>query len=163
MNWTLRNTFQWNFNQSTKLFIHENAFKNIVYEMAAILPRGDELNVHERCTINLNLTSACISFVQAMNNRALHILSLADMFVCYIHFLIQNSKWKTMEILLCSEVNSQNFCWWDICKKCGDVQMAGTRQFVIIEKNFTRFSDFCSFTMYSMQHAVDPYMLTRWS
>ena len=34
------NKFQWNFNQSTKLFIHENASDNIVCEMAAILSRG---------------------------------------------------------------------------------------------------------------------------
>ena len=35
---------QWNFNQSAKHFINENASENIVCEMAAILPRGgDEL------------------------------------------------------------------------------------------------------------------------
>ena len=34
---------QWNFNQNTKLFIHENAFQNIVYKMAAICPGRDEL------------------------------------------------------------------------------------------------------------------------
>ena len=33
------NKHQWNFNQNTKLFIHENASKNIVCEMAAILSR----------------------------------------------------------------------------------------------------------------------------
>ena len=39
VNWTLRNKFQWNFNQNTKLFIHENASQNIVCEIMAILPR----------------------------------------------------------------------------------------------------------------------------
>ena len=34
------NKFQWNFNQNTKLFIHENASENVVCEMAAILSRG---------------------------------------------------------------------------------------------------------------------------
>ena len=43
VNCTLRNKFQWNFNQNTKLFIHENACENIVCEMAAILSRGNEL------------------------------------------------------------------------------------------------------------------------
>ena len=38
--WTLRNKLQWNFNQNTKLFIHENASENIVCKMAAILSRG---------------------------------------------------------------------------------------------------------------------------
>ena len=39
------NKLQWNSNQNTKLFIRENAYENIVCEMAAILSRGDELNV----------------------------------------------------------------------------------------------------------------------
>ena len=43
VNCTIRNKFQWNFNQNTKLFIPENAFENIVCEKAAILSRGDEL------------------------------------------------------------------------------------------------------------------------
>ena len=40
VNWTLINTLQLNFNQITKLFIHDNAFQNIVCEMAAILFNG---------------------------------------------------------------------------------------------------------------------------
>ena len=40
VNWTLRNKRQWNFNQNTKLFIHENASENIIFEMAAILSWG---------------------------------------------------------------------------------------------------------------------------
>ena len=43
VNWTLRNELQWNFNQNTKLFIHENASENIVCEMGAILSREDAL------------------------------------------------------------------------------------------------------------------------
>ena len=43
VNWTLRNKIQWNLNQNSKLFFHEHASQNIVCEMAAILPRGDEL------------------------------------------------------------------------------------------------------------------------
>ena len=39
VNWTLRNKLQWNFNQDTKLFIHENASEYIVCEMVAILTR----------------------------------------------------------------------------------------------------------------------------
>ena len=43
VNWTLRNKLQWNLNQNTKLFIHENASENIICEMLPILSRGDEL------------------------------------------------------------------------------------------------------------------------
>ena len=40
VNWTLRNKLQWNSNQNTKLFVHENACENVVWEMAAILSWG---------------------------------------------------------------------------------------------------------------------------
>ena len=42
--WTLRNTLQRISNQNAKLFIHENAFANVVGEMAAILSRGRWVN-----------------------------------------------------------------------------------------------------------------------
>ena len=38
------NKLQWNFNQNTKLFIHENASEKIVCEMVAILSRGRWVN-----------------------------------------------------------------------------------------------------------------------
>ena len=37
VNWSLRNKLQWNLNWNTKLFIHGNAFENVVSKMAAIL------------------------------------------------------------------------------------------------------------------------------
>ena len=40
VNWTLRNKLQWNFDQNKDLFIQENAYENIVCDMAAILSRG---------------------------------------------------------------------------------------------------------------------------
>ena len=39
VNWTIRNKLKWNFNQNTKLFIHENASEGIVCKMASILSR----------------------------------------------------------------------------------------------------------------------------
>ena len=47
VNWTLRNELQWNFNQNTKLFIHENASENVVSKTPTILSWGDELNLSE--------------------------------------------------------------------------------------------------------------------
>ena len=41
---TVRNKLQWNFDQNTKLFIHENASENTVCEKAAILSRGRRAN-----------------------------------------------------------------------------------------------------------------------
>ena len=43
VSWNLRNKLQWNLKRKTKRFIHENAFENVVCEMAVILSRGDEL------------------------------------------------------------------------------------------------------------------------
>ena len=40
------NKLQWNFNQNTKLAIHEKASESIVCEMADILSGGDELMIH---------------------------------------------------------------------------------------------------------------------
>ena len=38
--WTLRNKLLWNFNKNSSFLIQENAFENVVWEMAAILFRG---------------------------------------------------------------------------------------------------------------------------
>ena len=37
VNWILGNKLQWNFNQNVDIFIQENAFENVVWEMLAIL------------------------------------------------------------------------------------------------------------------------------
>ena len=39
VHWALSNTLQWDFNQNTKLFIHENASGDIICKMAAIFSR----------------------------------------------------------------------------------------------------------------------------
>ena len=44
VDWNLRNKLQWNFNQNTKLIIHENASGNIVCKMEPILFRGRRVN-----------------------------------------------------------------------------------------------------------------------
>ena len=44
VNCAFRNILQWNSNQNTKFFIHKNASKNIVCEIAAILSRGKWVN-----------------------------------------------------------------------------------------------------------------------
>ena len=44
VNWTLRKKLQWNFNQNTKLLIHENASKSIVCEKVAIWSGGRWVN-----------------------------------------------------------------------------------------------------------------------
>ena len=43
--WTTRNKLQWNLNRNSYIFIHENAFGNVVWEMAAILSRPQCVNM----------------------------------------------------------------------------------------------------------------------
>ena len=43
VNWTHRNKPRWNFNQTTKLFLHENQSENIVCEWRPFCSGGDEL------------------------------------------------------------------------------------------------------------------------
>ena len=45
VNWNIKNKLHQNFYQNTKIFIDENASENVVCKMAAILSRGDELNL----------------------------------------------------------------------------------------------------------------------
>ena len=37
--WTMRNKLQWNFNNNSHIFIQENAFENVICEMASIFSR----------------------------------------------------------------------------------------------------------------------------
>ena len=77
INWIHMNKLQWNFNQSTKLFIHENAF-----EMVAILSRGDEFKNRskKRCMFFLNSKSASL--------RSMDIVFDYDNDYCWFH-----SRW----------------------------------------------------------------------
>ena len=52
VNWTLRDKLHWNFNQNTKLFIHENVTENIVCEVVATLSRRRWVE-HVPCILKL--------------------------------------------------------------------------------------------------------------
>ena len=66
VNSNLRNKLQWNIKQNSDIFIQENAFENVVCEMAAILSQPQCVKVG-RCvqgiishTGNMNLLCSCI-------------------------------------------------------------------------------------------------------
>ena len=52
VNWTLRNKLRWNFNRNSKIFIKENAFENVVCEMASILSRPQCVNHFRHCNFS---------------------------------------------------------------------------------------------------------------
>ena len=47
VNWTLRNKIKWNLNRDSNIFIQENAFEKVVWEMSAIMPRPIYVKVME--------------------------------------------------------------------------------------------------------------------
>ena len=53
------NKLKWKFNKNTQLFIHENAYENIVCEMTAILSRGDELKFVACLGNNITMLISC--------------------------------------------------------------------------------------------------------
>ena len=46
VDWKLRNKFQWNFKHNSYIFIQENAFENVVCEMAAIFSRPQCVSIN---------------------------------------------------------------------------------------------------------------------
>ena len=75
VNWTLRNKLQWNFNRYSDIFSQENAFENVVCEMASILSRpqcvndgtwSDEKVIFLRGSLNSHLVAGCPNLISGM-------------------------------------------------------------------------------------------------
>ena len=95
---TLKKKLQWHLNQNTKLFLHENAFENVVREMAAILsrkrgvnkvpvangPEGKETQTH---TLYLN------TLYLALCTKQLKICSLIDLSLKTFYMKLRTHKW----------------------------------------------------------------------
>ena len=72
--WT-RRKLQWNFNQNTKLFIHENASENIVRKTAAVFSRGRWVKLYvSACHIDRQCTSPVSSDGLVLNKPWKHIV-----------------------------------------------------------------------------------------
>ena len=84
VNWTLRNKLQWNFNQSTKLFIHEIALEYVVWELG-----GDELTRAEvvLCQFPGSRHSLCLLTDGYMIPKILYFVSPT-----HIHSLFVNAS-----------------------------------------------------------------------
>ena len=70
VNWTLRNKLQGNSNRNTKLFISENAFENVVCEMAAILSRGRWVNKSSPINSFYGISYKMFSLTQSWFDRS---------------------------------------------------------------------------------------------
>ena len=58
VNWTLKNTLQWNFNRNSNIFIQENAFESVVCERAAILSRPQCVDICNSNSVKCNSETA---------------------------------------------------------------------------------------------------------
>ena len=93
VNWNLRNKFQWNFNQNTKLFIHKNASENTVYKMAAILFRGRRVKDNRWNIDDDPMYTICIA--TSMEHKA-HALVINPISLTYSTHRI--SRWSLMSL-----------------------------------------------------------------
>ena len=62
VNWILGNKLQWNFNHNSNIFIQENAFENVVCEMASILSQPQCVNTRDVTPLQMHWNS--LSFWQ---------------------------------------------------------------------------------------------------
>ena len=79
VNCTTRNKLQWNSKQNSKLFIEENAFENVVCEMAAILSVGrwvNSLRPNDTYVCNLVIISSSNSLSPAITWNNVDLLSI---------------------------------------------------------------------------------------
>ena len=67
------NKLQWNFNRNSNIFIQENAFENVVCEMASIC-------------LGLNVLNVCFIVVLSDQLMDFHYSSLLP-YLCIIHFI----------------------------------------------------------------------------
>ena len=108
VNWTITNKLQWNSNQNTSLFIQENAFENVVCEMAAILSRRRRVKIDIGvCEVMHHVTHiySPISFYYDFHNIP-HILSLYYMLVYHL------CDWQALD---CSNENGLLGTKYGIC------------------------------------------------
>ena len=65
--WTCEKKFQWNLNRNLYIFIHENAFENVVWKMAAILswPQCFKSNLSDRHCIPHELSCRVMNVYEA--------------------------------------------------------------------------------------------------
>ena len=116
VNWTLGNKLQSNFNQNTKLFIHENASENIDYETAAILSRGRWVEIPQQ---ERQIPAYPTYWILWLLNTGIstHGMVLASFFLNILYKIdfVLFARWRTvpsMPILWYLVVKRCAFHWW---------------------------------------------------
>ena len=124
VNWTMRNKLKWNSNQNIKLFIHGNAFKNVVCEMVAILSRGRWVNpiaIRNAPKLHQILVSTVAAEALTLSTRT----SAPTMLTQHLDGLVQerrNSSAIAMELGL-SYTNPSIYCTTSVWKEMVTLQV----------------------------------------
>ena len=95
----LGNKLQWNFNQNLYIFLQENAFENVVWKMAVILPlpQGDKAQntLWSYCNI-VNCNVYCMAYSMAIANvQCVQIPSKSRSSLIYWHESTLIPAWKS--------------------------------------------------------------------
>ena len=91
--WTLTNLPQWNFNLNSNLFIKENAFENVILEMAGIFAQPQCVNACMQYDNLIQLIYTLLNFIKILGSgaRVIH-----HPLICFVYLLyppLQRS-WK---------------------------------------------------------------------
>ena len=110
VDWTIKKTRQWNFNQNSNIFIQENALENVVREMASILswPQCVEGRPSSsKCLLGIAKCLAVTRFIYHHNN--FHFLTLLE-----IH-QVTGSAWELLKSGISKFSMLQKYdCYWKI-------------------------------------------------
>ena len=69
VNWTIRNKFQWNFNENNKFSIDVNASESIICEMAAILSKGRWVGNDFEHALSTQMVTYFIKYIHICTTR----------------------------------------------------------------------------------------------
>ena len=105
--WTFRNKHQWIFDQNSNIFIQENAFENVVCEMAVILPRPQCVNMGGILiyVLILKCFDMCLSILQTFNDGQMSL------------YLVFMSQYQVFMHLIRSCINWWEWIWQSIAWK----------------------------------------------
>ena len=113
VNYTLGNKIQWNSNRNTKLFIHENVFEHVVYEMAAILSQPQCVYLHHKNeTTPLSASMARWVGMPLKSKRYFRLRS--DFGSCLDNYGMLELLLKTTDAVMLNEIIHITLSiWWD--------------------------------------------------
>ena len=107
VDWTLRNKLQWNLNRNSYTFIQENAFEDVVWKMAAILPWPQCV---KRKVWGVFLFVQCITNILPLLFFSTLVVDVLHACYCELQYTIFSRAWRAMIWVRISSVTSYKMC-----------------------------------------------------